>query len=338
MLLPQTTFRLLGIQESMVGGKLLVQYPFNQRFGFTPEVSAALRLMSRQVAEILNMKYVEVKDDNFDYFNSEMLVDCHLTNLRRYYKTFKRSNYQSINVLDYSSLGHRSLVLSDLREGLDLFRALKRNYLFSQEVGARLIVHWDDYARFRQEEMMLHPWQHLFLETELVVQRSGHLLQQLTEMMVQLKFLRDIGESVVIFCPHVKQRWSQVRLQLPRLIASIEDNNSSPLHTLIIKPHRASQAIFPTFDRIGNSEIFVMNDSVLRNLPVELFSLGLSSPLAGYPSSSMFSHEFGRKLLLLAGDQNDLREYGLMLGRMKVKRKFAMQRESVENSPSHHYY
>jgi hypothetical protein len=336
VLLPQTLFRLFGLQKELLKNKPLLQYPFIDRFGFSAHQARSLYTFAGLISEFLQMNYNAIAKTHRNLADSDMLVDCQLVNLRKYYETFQSTNSREIKILDYSSLGHRSLVLTDLKSGVDFLRAAKRNSLFSREISPSLIVHWDDYAKIRQQTLLKQSWKHMFLETHLIVENSRLFVNKISVSMDEFDFLNEIQDLAVILCPHVTQDWHEIKPRLPDLISSIEKQIGDTVKTILVKPHRASSFIFPSKDTVRGTKIFSMNDVFLRNIPIELIALGRSLPIVSYPSSSVFSNNYGKKFILLAGKGEDLREYGLMLSRSRLRHKVTKLGEFLEDTPCHH--
>jgi hypothetical protein len=318
VMLPQTAFRLWGISDDSSTNVILVKQPLRH-----PNDSLFQNAITRINTLIVNHCNLDISStldsqSKMDIKTNSGIIDCNVLNLAHHFPGMKLPVRP--NILDYSSIGHRSLLYSDLRYTKEFMRATIRNRRFYKRFEPSSIIHWDDYAKHRKSQLVSFGWKNEFIDTSRMQRASQLFLKNHKNEFSELMEL-DLDEKTLIVSPHVLDSFDQLILNLKNQIGSsvkfAEIFFSSS--NIIVKRHRLSNEYFPDEGILFEKKIIIANTAITRLLPIEVLVLGMKNTfLYSVPSSAAFS--FRHEVLIQESNlkKNDFSEYGLMLRRNKV--------------------
>ena len=318
VMLPQTTFRLWGLPKYTLSNVILVKQPIrhpNDTF-----FKNAISTMNKMILNHVNYNISQVLDaeSKIDLSDSTSIIDCNIINLIHHFPEIKLPIRP--NILDYSSIGHRSLLYSDLRFAKEFMRGAIRNFRFSRRFNPSIIIHWDDYAKSRQTQLLNFGWKNEFLDTDRIAAESGSFLMDNKHKFPELQEM-DIHAKTLLIAPHLLDSYEQMIENLQNQI-KVSANFAELFHNstnIIVKRHRLSMENFPKFGILFGKRIVVANSAITRLLPIEVLILGMPDTyFYSAPSSAAFSFKHNIFLEESNLEKNDSSEYGLMLHRKKI--------------------
>jgi hypothetical protein len=317
-MLPQTTFRLWGLPKHTLSNVILVKQPIrhpNDTF-----FQNAITTMNKMILSHVDYKISESlnAESKIDLSNSSSIIDCNIINLIHHFPQITLPIRP--NILDYSSIGHRSLLYSDLRFTKEFMRGAIRNIRFSRRFNPSNIIHWDDYAKNRKTQLINFGWKNEFLDTDRIAAVSGSFLIEYKHKFPELQEL-DIHARTLLIAPHLLESYEQ-------MIENLQNQIRASAHfaeifydskNVIVKRHRLSMENFPKSGMLFGKRIIVANSAITRLLPIEILILGMPDTFFySAPSSSAFSFKHDTFLEKSNLEKNDFSEYGLMLHRRKI--------------------
>ncbi len=318
-LLPQTTIRTWGIDNFTPTE--LVQYEYITRRKFDERVVPTIYEINKMILDVkLPSQKISFTDANLSENNILInpYVDCHLLNLDKYYGV--KGISRNIKVIDYSSLGHRSLLFSDIRFPKEFLRACKRNALFKRQFHPREIYHWDDFASGNLRRPNFG-WKNVFVSTEKVRDGARSFLETYQDYFPELKGV-ELDKKIVLILAHnydgvesVTQRINEILNQDSEAAEKFRNADF-----LILKQHRTSLVPYPDEFIIFGKKVRVLKSVQSRLLPAEILTLGVQDlDLYSASSSVIFSNMATRYKFLETHASKDLNDYGLMYQRNGIK-------------------
>ena len=250
------------------------------------------------------------------------LVDCQILNLINYFPNLTVP--KGIKILDYSSLGHRSLVLSDLQFPIEFSRAIFRNIRFSNKFSPNLIWHWDDYGKDLKNSTLNFGWLNMFVETDLIKKLAKKFLKRNLNLFPEISKIKE-NDNVLIVSPDLFHNSKDISLELEVLLDSnsIVKRKFQEAKYIIIKQHRASEIDLPDYLEVRGKLVTVMNSPLSRVLPIEILIFGLSNSfLISAPSSALYSNNQMDYYEISTEDIDSKKAYGL-----NVRRKTALAKK-----------
>ena len=250
---------------------------------------------------------------NFNPKNS--LVDCQILNLIKYFPNLIIP--KGINILDYSSLGHRSLVLSDLQFPVEFSRAIFRNINFRNRFSPNLIWHWDDYGKDHKNSTLNFGWLNMFIETDLIKKLAIKFLKHNLDLFPEISKIKDNDNNLII-SPGLFHNSKDISRVLELLLDSnsIIKRKFQKAEHIIVKQHRASEVDLPDYFEVRGKLVTVMNSPLSRVLPIEILIFGLSNSfLISVPSSVIYSNNQMNYYEISTDDIDSKKAYGLNMRR-----------------------
>ena len=250
---------------------------------------------------------------NFNPKNS--LVDCQILNLIKYFPNLIIP--KGINILDYSSLGHRSLVLSDLQFPVEFSRAIFRNINFRNRFSPNLIWHWDDYGKDHKNSTLNFGWLNMFIETDLIKKLAIKFLKHNLDLFPEISKIKDNDNNLII-SPGLFHNSKDISRVLELLLDSnsIIKRKFQKAEHIIVKQHRASEVDLPDYFEVRGKLVTVMNSTLSRVLPIEILIFGLSNSfLISVPSSVIYSYNQMNYYEISTDDIDSKKAYGLNMRR-----------------------
>ena len=318
LLLPQTAIRFWGIPNSDLLNYHQVQIPIRSK---NDEVFADWYYkLNAMILSMLNSNptnFVEINNLHESIEQGD-LVDCQILNISHHYPKFSAKN--KFEIVDYSSLGNRSLLLTDLYFPMQATRSALRNFKFKRKFNPKIIWHWDDYALKQSSRLIKFGWENKFIETEKVKTRSIRFLQANKRLFPELSAFSNL-ENILVIAPEIGTEAEELKDQVRNLLKMSTQFSEKFDYTcnILIKQHKACHIKYPIEINIAGKKCLVANSDMLRLLPIEILLFGFSSSyIVTAPSSSIFSNSFTSSILLPVRDSNYIREYGLMIKRHKM--------------------
>lgn len=318
LLLPQTALRIWGLsQQSKIKVnqiEYLVRRPFD--IGIEETIYRINSLILREINLDKKLNYISKKINHLNY-NESTIYDCHLLNLQKYYFT---SIPSKIHVLDYSTLGHRTLLSSDLRYPIEFSRAVKRNLRFKKKFAPKSIIHWDDFALKREKKLINFGWENMFCDTNSIALHAKSFLKNNLPQIDELKFI-NISDKIMLILPHSSDSAEKLFSQLSTMLLNpkfMNDFNSA--NHIFIKNHRTSTNSYPSEVTFAGKTIHCFQSNFMKLLPVEILFFGLSNTvIASVNSSSIYSNQNKSFYFIPKQTEIDKKAYGLMRKRFKLK-------------------
>ncbi len=318
-LLPQTTIRTWGIEN--FSPTELVQYEYILRRKFDERVVPTIYQLNKMILEVrLPSQKVSFTEANPNEKNIliEPYIDCHLLNLDKYYGIKRIS--RNMKIIDYSSLGHRSLLFSDIRFPKEFLRAFKRNTLFKREFHPREIYHWDDFASGDKSRPNFG-WKNIFVSTEKIRDGARCFLEMYQDHFPELRGI-GLETRLVLILAHNYDGVESVRQRVVEILHQ-DSEAAERFHNadyLILKQHRTSLVPYPDEFMIFGKKVRVLKSVESRLLPAEILTLGVQYlDLYSASSSAIFSNLVTRYRFLQTHASKDLNDYGLMYKRNGIK-------------------
>ena len=324
LLLPQSAIRLWGIN---LGENAYVnQLKYISRHSFDVDIEETIyRINSLILNEInlsRNLTFISSKI-NISDFSEEAIYDCHLLNLNKYYFTTRP---KAVNILDYSTLGQRSLLLNDFRYPLEFSRAFKRNITLQRKFSPKSIIHWDDYA-FKNKNSLIHfGWENIFCDTEDIVTISKSFLKRNLSEISEISFLNQ-SNKILFILPHSTDTIQDLYNHLSVLLLNPEFKSVyETADYIFVKQHRTSLHSFPSEITLAGKAIFCFQTKFMKLLPVEILFLGLDNiTIASVNSSSIYSNQYKPFYFINKSTNRDQKEFGLMRKRLKINTRSSSQ-------------
>ncbi len=318
-LLPQTTIRTWGIDNFRP--TRLFQYEYILRRKFDERVVPTIYELNKMILG------VKLPNQNISFIDTELnkrsilidpYIDCHLLNLDKYYGIKRIS--RNMKIVDYSSLGHRSLLFSDIRFPKEFLRAFKRNALLKRDFHPCEIYHWDDFASgdLRRPNF---GWKNVFVSTEKIRDSARSFLEMYQDYFPELKGL-SLDKRVVLILAHNYDGVESVTQRINKIL--YQDSEAAEkfrkADCLILKQHRTSLVPYPDEFMIFGKKIRVLKSVESRLLPAEILTLGVQNlDLYSASSSVIFSNVATRYRFLETHASKDLKDYGLMYKRNGIQ-------------------
>ncbi len=315
ILLPQTTLRLWGIPTLDIHNIFQLKIPIRSKNDKLFEKS--YYEMNRMILEIIKIyKIAQIEKNQLIIFNPKnSLVDCQILNLINYFPNLTLP--KGIKILDYSSLGHRSLVLSDLRFPIEFSRAILRNIRFSSKFSPNLIWHWDDYGKDLKNSTLNFGWLNMFVETDLIKKFAMKFLKHNLNLFPEISKIKE-NDGILIISPDLFHNSKDISLELEILLDSnsIIKRKFQEAEYIIIKQHRVSEIDLPDYFEVRGKLATVMNSPLSRVLPIEILIFGLSNSfLISVPSSALYSNNQMDYYEISTEDIDSKKAYGLNMRR-----------------------
>lgn len=313
--LPQTAIRLWGLESRNIGEIRLVETPLR-----TPQDISLADSNSEVNLWILGELGLEspqviMKNELYKKTIADSYLDCNILNLSHHYSNL--ISVRDVKIIDYSSIGHRTLLWSDFVNLKDSLRAIHRNSKFKKKFSPQAIIHWDDYASERQNLLIDFTWSNIFVKTLRLKEKCTKFIYKHQSKIPEI---RDISNDskILLIAPHIKSQPSDVIANITHLVNSSEDakKNFERSDYILIKHHRTSLAPFNKEFTVLGRKIRSLNSSISRAIPIEIYMHGFSSTsIFSAPSSSIYSHPSNFFLLEDQMSKEDRAEYGLMMSR-----------------------
>jgi hypothetical protein len=315
--LPQTAIRLWGIDPRSVKGIKIVEIPV--RTVQDRSLSIANKTVNELIlAELGEKNYEVIARNNLNAPTvTNSILDCNVLNLAHHYP--KIGKLWEVKVLDYSSLGHRSLVASDTLNLREAARSVTRNYRLRKKFSPSFIIHWDDYALERKNSLVNFGWSNGFVNSSKIIERSKNFLSNNYSRIPETLDI-PLESQIVILAPHIYCTEEELICELKELVSTNQEAMSAIENCdfIVIKQHRTSEAKYrDEFTFLGKT-CRVLQSPLSRAIPVEIYMHGFArSTIFSAPSSAIYSHTSNRFILKSRIGKADYAEYGLMSYRQK---------------------
>jgi hypothetical protein len=250
---------------------------------------------------------------------SNTIIDCQIINVSHHFKnmTFPKG----IEIIDYSSLGHRSLLLSDLMYIVQAFRGIIRNLKFKCKYSPGKIWHWDDFAKQSNKKFLKFGWQNEFLDTSLIQKYAQKFMKMHANFYPELTGV-DIKDKIFVIAPEVGMPATLLDTKIRSLLYQNEALNKQfhEASIVLIKQHKACYEEYSSIIKLNEVSCIVAKTPELRVMPIEIILFAFkNSILISAPSSTIFSNKLVKFNMLAASNKNYYREYGLMIKRYHLK-------------------
>lgn len=317
--LPQTAIRLWGVDPRSVKDIKIVEIPLRTL------QDRSLSIANQTVNELILAEFGEksfevIARNNLDGPTvSNSILDCSVLNLAHHYP--KIGKLWEVKVLDYSSLGHRSLVASDTLNLREAARSVIRNYRFSKKFSPSVILHWDDYALERKNSLVNFGWSNGFVDSSKIIQRSKNFLSTNFSRIPEIVDI-PLESQIVILAPHIYCTEEELIIELKELVSTNQEAMSAidNCDFVIVKQHRTSEAKYRDEFKFLGKTCRVLQSPLSRAIPVEIYMHGFArSTIFSAPSSAIYSHTSNKFILKSRIGKADFAEYGLMSYRQKKK-------------------
>jgi len=315
--LPQTAIRVWGIEPKNIKDVKIVELPI--RTTQDKSLSQANQIVNKMIlSELGDKDHETIARNDLDAAHAySSVLDCNILNLAHHYPNLGRP--AEVKILDYSSLGHRSLVKSDAMNPREATRATLRNYRFRKKFSPTLIVHWDDYALARRKSLINFGWSNGFVDTSLVIEKSKTFMRNNLSKIPEIVNI-PLESQIVIIAPHINCTEAELIAELHNLVSTNLGARTAldNCDFILIKQHRTSILNFRNQFKIFGKTCLVLQSAVSRAIPIEIYMHGFDkSTIFSAPSSAVYSHESNTLLLHSRITRVDFKEYGLMSHRHK---------------------
>jgi hypothetical protein len=315
--LPQTAIRLWGIEPRSLKDIKIVEVPV--RTVQDRSLSAANQSVNELILAELGEKHYEViaRNDLEGPRVSRSILDCNVLNLAHHYP--KIGKPREVKVLDYSSLGHRSLVASDTLNLREAARAATRNYRFRKKFSPSFILHWDDYASERKNSLVNFGWSNGFINSSRIIEKSRNFMSNNISRIPEIVHT-PLESQIVILAPHIYCTEEELIFELKNLVFTNQEAMSAveSCDFVIVKQHRTSEVKYRDEFTFLGKRCRVLQSSLSRAVPIEIYMHGFSrSTMFSAPSSAIYSHASNTFVLKSRISKADQAEYGLMSHRHK---------------------
>ena len=314
-MLPQTSFRLWGIQNISIKNVFQVVQPMRHPNDLLFHES--LKQLTKVILEhssLIIADEIQV-DSKMTFSEGLIIVDGNYLHLSHHFPKIEK--VKNLTVLDYSTLGHKSLLASDTQFPKEFARSVLRNVKFSRKYHPKAVIHWDDYAKNRKSQLINFGWDHQFIDTSRIREKSQSFLNTNSDLFPELQNL-DIDSGIILISPHVSETFDDVMDKFKYQLRNdlVLESTFKSTESILIKQHRMSEKIFPKHGDILGTPVLVAHSQYLRLLPIEILILGTKSTfLYTSPSSAAFAFNQSMFLEMQDLEKNDLSEYGLMMKR-----------------------
>lgn len=317
LLLPQTAIRLWGINVEK--NTYINQFKYISRRPFDADIEETIYIMNTLILEELyltkNLKFISKKINQSD-FSDNSIYDCHLLNLEKYYFTI---HPKAVSIIDYSSLGQRSLLLNDIQFPIEFSRATKRNLALRRKFSPKSIIHWDDYALKNKRFLIPFGWDNIFCDTKNIASVSNRFLKRNLSKIDEISTL-SLSDKILLILPHSSDALEDFYNHLAVLFLDPEFKcHFESADYIFVKQHRTSLIVFPGEITFGGKKIFCFQSKFMKLLPVEILLLGLSNiVIASVNSSSVYSNQSKPFYFITKQTNHDKKGFGLMRKRLKI--------------------
>ncbi len=310
--LPQSAIRLWGIDAKYLGDVKLVAIP--QRTNQDSLLNNANRLANDMILSELGVRNSEIVEK--DHLDEKMvlnsILDCNILNLVHHYP--KLGTIREVSILDYSSLGHRTLLRSDILSLRETARALLRNFQFRNKFSPSYILHWDDYALARKESLINFGWTNDFVNTSRIEEKSKDFIVNNFLKIPEIRNVR-LDSRILLISPHIKSTEAEVKFDVISLVTSNKEAMAAFTNSdhILIKQHRTSSVTISQELKILGKVCRTLQSPISRAIPIEIYIHGFAnSTIFSTPSSAIYSHSCNSFLLRSQINKTDFAEYGLM--------------------------
>jgi hypothetical protein len=318
ILLPQTAIRFWGIPNSELINYHQVQIPIRSKND--EKFADSYYLLNSKILSISNSNPINFVEINHlhEAIKQGDLVDCQILNISHHYPKFYAKN--KFEIVDYSSLGNRSLLFTDLNFPKQAIRSALRNFKLKKSFSPKTIWHWDDYALSQRNRLIKFGWENRFIETKKVKLQSIKFLEVNAGIFPELSAFSNF-EDIMLIAPEIGTEAEDLKEQVRNLLSFKLDFSEKFYNTynILIKQHKSCHIKYPSEVNIAGKKCVVANSEMLRALPIEILLFGFTNSfIVTSPSSSIFSNSFASSILLPVRDSNYHKEYGLMIKRHKL--------------------
>ena len=317
LLLPQTAIRLWGI--SVEKNICINQLKYISRRSFDADMEETIYRINTLILDEIhltkNLKFISKKITQSD-FSDNTIYDCHLLNLEKYYFTIRP---KAVSIIDYSSLGQRSLLLSDIQFPIEFLRATKRNLALRRKFSPKSIIHWDDYALKNKRSLIPFGWDNVFCDTKNIASISNSFLRRNLSKIDEISTL-SLSDKILLILPHSSDTIEEFYNHLAELFLNPEfKRHYESADHIFVKQHRTSLNRFPGEITFGGKTISCFQTKFMKLLPVEILFLGLSNiVIASVNSSSVYSNQSVSFYHIAKHTNHDKKSFGLMRKRLKI--------------------
>lgn len=188
--LPQTAIRLWGIDSKLIGNLKIVEVPVRSQNDHY--LTTANQNVNKMIFSELGRTDIEFipREELQKSHTTSSILDCNILNLAHHYPQLGKM--RDVRVLDYSSLGQRSLLASDAANLREFGRAVARNLRFKKKFSPLQIFHWDDYAFSRSFQLINFGWRNDFVNTNNIKEKCSAFMNH---NLWTIPELRDIPKN-----------------------------------------------------------------------------------------------------------------------------------------------
>ena len=251
--------------------------------------------------------------------NEKVLLDCQAVNLLHHYSNLQ--NLSHFSILDYSSLGHRYVSVSDILPLNHFVRALVRCLKFKRKYNITSLWNWRMPWESEGWAISNLLWHNKFLDHELLTSKCRSFMDKHISLFPELSGL-SASSKVLLICPHTNHDFSKFLWELQQLLESDSEalNSYKSAERIYVKQHRITPHYFPaTFELLGRT-IKVIEHPLTRNLPSEILLLGIQNlVLFSTISSLVFAAQKNEVKAFGKMSNKDYKDYGFMLARAKKR-------------------
>ena len=313
ILLPQTAMRVWGMN---LPSSFFFQVDYRIKFITDNEITQAIyeinKLLLMHDNHNVSRVYKNYEDIPFSP-QHKIIIDCQVVNLIHYYLNL--SKMKNLNIIDYSSLGHKYVTIRDLVNIKQFVRAVLRSFKFWKKHSIKTIWHWRMKWEVFGFPLTFLFWENKFLDNNSMQLKSLSFVKDKLHLFSEFEGLNH-DSRVLLILPHTNGNFPQLLSELCELLD--KDLNALQVFNqsqrVIIKQHRVAQDNYPNEFKFRGKVIIVATNPLTKVLPVEVLLLGMRNiSVFSTISSALFAASDRNCWTLGKITYKDWRDYGFML-------------------------
>ena len=313
ILLPQTAMRVWGMN---LPPSFFFQVDYRIKFKKDNEITQAIYEMNKLLLmhDNHNVSRVYRNDENIPFSSQhKIILDCQVVNLIHYYSNLNKM--KNLNIIDYSSLGHRYVAMRDLVNINQFVRAVLKSFKFWKKHSIKTIWHWRMKWEVSGFPLTFLFWENKFLDNDSMQLKSLSFVKNKLHLFPEFKGL-SYDSQVLLIIPHTNSNFPQLLSELCDLLD--KDLNALQVFNqsqrVVVKQHRVAQDNYPNEFKFRGKVIIVATNPLTKVLPVEVLLLGMRNiSVLSTISSALFAASDRNCWALGKITHKDRKDYGFML-------------------------
>lgn len=315
VLLPQTLVKMWGI--NFEPDTKFYQFAYPIRFKNDGQIMDAIYSLNQLILKEIKFDFesmIEIgKKHEFD--NSKIIIDSQILNLKKYYPVF--DNLNNFEIVDYITIGHPTVSLSEIFPINQFIRSLVRNLRMSKSYSPKVV--WNlNYDWFNHSFPISKLfWKNKILDLDKIKSISKSFMKNNSKKFPEFESIK-VESKVLLVLPPYNISFVEFLENFKNKLDQSEKfrGEFESCDFVLVKPHRISLYDFPDSFTISSKKVLTLNSELSRVLPAEVILFTYPNiVLFSTPSSAMFTRMDIHIFKFNSFNSNEKKEYGFIYHR-----------------------